>query len=257
MAENKNEGKNTEQQQPKEKLELRLDNPLPFDSLIQTAYSTTGTFCDELINPLFHQVFSDFYGSKIEISMNRSLVTTLAFSENNIEDGRAHGIERTINKNNMNDIDNRIKLINNTLSSDRYHNQYRLTTDCKNLLENIVPSGARQSNGKINWSAISGEGCINNNFNFVAQGQSQILIQVQIDLNKLLRVIYGSSNEDKSDSYQYMVTLGGPINPVAGLGGQMIVKNWQLFIMKLSNKAVQEISKSYGMSGSNNLGFIC
>lgn len=239
----------------KEKLVLELDTPVEFNSLIQTEYSTTCEFCDEYINPLFHNVFSDFYGSKIEIAANRSLITTLAFYENNIDDSRAKGIERTISKDSMNDVDNKIKLINNTLASDRYHNQYKLTQDCKDLLENVIPSGARQANGKINWKLITGESCVSNNFNFVSGGQSQVIIQVQIDINKLLRVIYGAKNAN--DSFQYMALIGNPINPVSGLNGQLIVKNWQLFLLKLSNNAVQEITKSYGISGQNNLGFIC
>lgn len=236
------------------KLVLELDTPVEFGSLIQTAYFTTCSFCDEYINPLFHNVFSDFYGSKIEIGNNRTLITSLAFYENNIDDTRAKGIERTV-AGGSNDVDSRIKLINNTLASDRYHNQYKLTQDCKDLLEAVVPSAARQPNGKINWNAISGEGCISNNFNFVSGGQSQVIIQVQIDINRLLRVIFGAKNTE--DSFQYMAVLGNPINPVSGFGGQLIVKNWQLFVMKLSNNAVTEITKSYGLSGQNNLGFIC
>jgi len=238
----------------KDKLVLELDTPVQFESLIQTAYYTTCSFCDEFINPLFHNVFSDFYGSKIEIANNRSLITVLAFYENNIDDTRVKGIERTI-ANGSNDVDSRIKLINNTLASDRYHNQYKLTQDCKDLLESIIPGAARQQNGKIRWNDISGENCISNNFNFVSGNQSQVIIQVQIDINKLLRVIFGAKNAD--DSFQYMAVLGNPINPVSGFGGQLIVKNWQLFVMKLSNKAVNEVTKSYGVSGQNNLGFIC
>lgn len=247
---------NTKAAEEKKKLVLELDTPAEFESLIQTGYSTTCSFCDEYINPLFHNVFSDFYGSKIEVANNRTLITTLAFCETNTNDTRAHGIERTVGGN-ANDVDSKIKLINNTLSSDRYHNQFKLTDDCKDLLESIIPGAARQGNGKINWNAISGEGCINNNFNFVNGGQSQVIIQVQIDLNKLIRVIYGAKSTVDDDTFQYMAILGNPINPVSGFGGQLIVKNWQLFILKLSNKAVQEISKSYGMSGQNNLGFIC
>ena len=47
------------------KLVLELDTPVEFGSLIQTAYFTTCGFCDEYINPLFHNVFSDFYGSDV------------------------------------------------------------------------------------------------------------------------------------------------------------------------------------------------
>ena len=130
----------------KNKLVLELDSPVQFESLIQTAYSTTCEFCDEFINPLFHNVFSDFYGSKIEIGANRSMVTTLAFYENGVEDTRAHAIERTITKESLNSVDTRIKLINNTIASDRYHGQYKLTQDCKDLLETVIPSAARQSN---------------------------------------------------------------------------------------------------------------
>lgn len=242
-------------QEVKEKLVLQVKNAPAFDSLIQTAYTSSIEFCDEFINPVFRLIFADFYGSKIEVGANRMLITTLAFSESNIDDGRAHAVTRMFGKDAKNDVDARIQMINKTIGSSRYQNQFKLTQDAKDLLEDIIPTGARQSNGSINWGAISGEGAVTNTFNWI--NQPQPIIQVQIDINRLVKCIYAENDKESGDSFQYMVTLGGPINPVSGLNGQMIVKNWQLFILRLSNKTVEDIARTYGVTGQNNMGFIC
>lgn len=247
----------TQETQEKQKLKLTIPNRPRFDSMIATAYTSSIEFCNDFINPIFRSTFVDYYGSKIEVGINRMLIATLAFCEQNTaaEDGRVHAIERTITKETMQDVDTRIQLVNKSIGARQYQNQYKLTQDGKDILEDIIPYGAKKNDGSINWNAISGEGAITNTFNFVQQQQP--IIQVQIDLNRLAKLIYGGTEEETGGSFQYMVTLGSPINPVAGMGGQMIVKNWQLFILRLSSKTVEDIARSYGVTGQNNMGYIC
>ena len=237
----------------KEKLSFHVTQALPFENLIQTMYSDSSAFCNEAINPLMRMVFNDYYGSKIEVAQNKSIITSLYFAENNIKDeGKTNAIERVITSDSLRDIDNRIKMVNNTIGSKSYQNQFKLTQDGKDILEDIVPSGVRQSNGKINWGAITSEGILKNTF---GMNNDVIYIQVVVDINKIIPLIYGSKDGD--DTYQYMVTIGNPINPQTTYGCNIIVKQWQMFVMKLSSNATRKIAQQYGISGQNNLGIIC
>ena len=239
------------------KLRLRINNAPSFDPLIQTLYTDTAALCDELINPVMHTVFTDYFGSKIEIAQNRSIVTSLFFSEpvNAPNDGRAHAIQRLVTAESMKDIDNRLKMINNSVNTDRYINQYQLSQDGKDVLEEIIPAGARKSNGQVNWDSLVIEGCINNGYSYGGQN-NQVLLQVVIDINRFIRKVYGATNPEKDETYQYMVTIGNPINPVSTYGGNLIVKHWQMFIMRLTGSAIEKVARAYGMSGTNNLGII-
>ena len=254
MADNKQEEK-------KEKLSFKITQPPPFESLIQTIYTDSASFCTDVINPVFHAICHDFYGSKITIGQNRMIMTSVYFSEpiGKEDNGKAHVIERVLSPEALKDIDTRIKMVNGTLGvggvgQDRYKNQYKLTQDGKDLLSNIIPSAVKSNNGKINWKQIVTEGSLTNTFSY--SGNNQVYIEVMIDINKLVKQIYGSKDQNTGETYQYMVTLGNPINPIAAYGGNMIVKQWQLFIVKLSGSVIDRVAKSYGMSGQNSLGII-
>ena len=252
MAEDKKE--------TREKLKLTIpkENRPRFESMIETAYTSSSEFCDEFINPVFRGTFVDYFGSKIEVTANRMMVATLAFSElgstKTEGDSRVNAIERVINEKTMHDVDARIQLVNKSIGANRYQNQYRLTQNAKDVLEAVVPYAAKKSNGEINWKAISGEGAITDSFNFVQQQYP--IIQVQIDLSRFAKLLYGGIEEDTGGAYQYMVNLGGPINPVTGLNGQLIVSNWQLFIMRLPLSTVEDIARKYGVTNQNNMGYI-
>jgi hypothetical protein len=244
-----NENKNNEN-----KVNFNVDGAPPFTGLITTAYTDSVEFCN-VINGLMHNLFCDFYGSKIEVGQNRQICTALFFVENqNDSSGRVHAIERIMSKDTLSDMNTRLRIINSLNINGKHQNAYQLTSDGKEILERVVSLSIRNSKGKFDWEKVSDEKCFNNNYNFT--GQNQVYYRVMIDINRLIKTIYGKDKD--GGNYQYMVNLGGPINPVTTFTGEVITNKWQLFILRLSEKAVEDIAKKYGYGNmTNNLGIIC
>lgn len=258
MADNENKKNEEKKEVKREKLGLIIDQPPQFDSLIQTHYTDSSQFCDEIVNPVFSAILKDYYGSRVEITQSGQIILSLFFTEpinKDESDARLSAIERIITKESLQDIDNRIKLVNRTLgAADRYRAQYKLTQDGMDILEDIIPNSVKQSNGKINWKGITSEGCFNNNMAYT--GNNQVYVQVVVDMNKVIRTIYGSKDKNTGETYQYAVLVGNPINPVSLYGGGLMTKQWQLFIIRLSGSAIDKVARTYGMSGNNNMGII-
>ena len=240
------------------KLRLSIDNPPKFKSLIQTNYTDSLAFCEEMINPLFRSLFVDFFGSKIEISANnRNIITSLFFAENPgaMPEGRIQGIEKLVNPDNIKkDIGMQIKMINNSFSVDRYQNQFKLTEDAMSLLEDLVPNAAKQS-GKIQWKMVTTSGAASNAFLYPGM-EPKPFLRVFIDINKLVNKIYGSYDKDQRSRCVYQVMVGNPINPMSTYGGNLIAKHWQLFIQKLSTEVAEQIVRASGIGGQNDMGII-
>ena len=81
MSEQQQQQQQQEKTEGKTKLGFTIPNPPQFESLIQTIYTDSARFCNDIINPVFHAICHDFYGSKITVGQNRMILTSVYFSE--------------------------------------------------------------------------------------------------------------------------------------------------------------------------------
>lgn len=252
-----NNGQQQAQQQQQEKaapLHITTEK-LDFPDLIATMYSDTEKLC-YLINSLFRPVFSDYYGSKVEIVQNRQLYTTIYFHDNglnNTTSGQYRGIERIIDKNNLNNAEDRINAINKFMTTTVNNRKfYKLTNEAKQLLKDVIPSQfINKANGHVNWDNLMRECTSQNQF-----GQSQICIQIVVDLVRIIKLLYGARS-DNGGVWNYMINVGSPINPINTPNGGILSNKWQIFIMRTNSKDVTEVAAQYGFTyGGNDMGII-
>lgn len=225
---------------------------MEFPNLIATLYNDTIGLC-QLINGLLRPVFSNYHGSKIEVVQNRQLYTSIFFMDTgkDPEPGQYVGIERIIDKNSLNNADARIDAINrfNNLGVRKF---YRLSKEAKELLQDIIPTQfINKSNNSVDWDKIVNEGTYQGQYN-----QSQIIVQVVVDLVRIIKCIYGERTSD-GGYWNYQINIGAPINPINTPVGGVIANKWQIFIMRVNSKDVNDLAIKYGYNyGGNDMGII-
>lgn len=226
--------------------------PKEFPDLISTMYADTQMLA-MAINGVLNAVFSDYYGSKIEIVQNRQLLTTIFFSEDankTAAPGQYKAIEPVISKDKLNSADHRIAAINH-MASFGHRNVYKMTDQADQLLRDIIPDNVINRNtGKIDWAKIVVEGTLNQNGIWASRNY----VQVSIDLNKMLKIMYGGATDD-GGYWEYMVNVGSPINPVMTPLGETRANKWQLFIMRANRRDVEDMANlmgyQFGMNSMN------
>lgn len=239
-----------ETKQERQKLSLRIDEHAEFVGLLDTIFTDTTEICTQ-IGSVFSGVFHDWYGSRIDIGQNREIITSLFFAENgspNIEN-KPCAIERIASKK---DADSMIRTINSYIGGNNSR-RYQLTQDGKDILEAVIPLRAKNNKGKVEWQNLTSEEAVQNPMNYT--GQNQVVYRTIIDLNRFIRLLYGTKDENGTE-YQYMVNLGNPINPVTSFDGKLIGNAWQVFIMRLNGKTANDIFKKYGFGATNNQGIV-
>lgn len=225
-----------------------------FPDLISTMYADT-QMLSMAINGVLNLVFSDYYGSKIEIVQNRQLFASVFFSEDSSKAAGAQqykAIEPVISKDKMNSADSRINALNH-FASFGHRNVYKITEKGDQLLRDVIPDSAINRNtGKVDWSKIMTEGSLNQNGIWA----SRSYVQVSIDLNKMLKVMYGGRTDD-GGSWEYMVNVGSPVNPVMTPLGETRANKWQLFIMRANKKDVEDMARMMGFNfGGNDMNIV-
>lgn len=246
---------NNNQPKPQDQKPKRLKlSPvkMEFPNLVATLYNDTIGLC-QLINGLLRPVFSNYHGSKIEVVQNRQLYTSIFFLDTGREPdpGQYKGIEKIIDKNNLNNADARIDAINrfNNIGVRKF---YRLTKEAKELLQDIIPAQfINRNTNSVDWDKIVNEGTYQGQYN-----QSQIIVQVVVDLARIIKCIYGDKTSD-GGHWNYQINIGAPINPINTPVGGVIANKWQIFIMRVNSKDVNDLAIKYGYNyGGNDMGII-
>lgn len=258
MAEEKKD-----QKPERQHIHLTMENPIQFSSsnLTESLYMDSVEM-SELISDVMHQLFADFFGAKIVINPQyREPICTLYFAEDGNNNTGYHAIDRIISKNS--DAEDRIKFVNRMSTTGHHQSLFKLTEDGKDLLGDIIPNYARNANNhKINWEKITQEESYIDS-SIYGINNSIPLLAVVVDLNKLVRIMYGASQQiidpdtgavTDTVNYQYKVNVGNPINPANTGNGNTIANRWQLFIVRLNMNIANGIAAKYGLNAGNNLG---
>lgn len=213
--------------------------PLPFDSTIQTKAITTVELCYS-INKLFNSICQDYDGSIIVMNQFGNLELVLYFSDKG-EPTDSSKFKNLINTSVVKKTDSALDRLKR-VSTRNFSRTFELTDDTKDLLEefmNIRP------NQKVNWAN-------RNNVTEVSQQTSysnaanKISVKVTgLDLQKILRKIYGSKiNGNKVD---YQLTVVTPIGQMVGS-----YANYLMTLSRLDCSKLEELCTSAGMMPVHN-----
>lgn len=222
---------NDKKEREKMKLEVKSRK---FDGVNSTELTTTVDLA-KMINSLFRPVFSDYEGCLVQPVNDGSLTVTLFLKDKGqVNDGSIKAMisSRDMAKENKDSAVARVLSLNNTLSPKKYS----LTQDAKDILEDFLIVPFR--NGKIQWNNYVTEVNEQNGY------QQTIYLQVMnLDLNKILRVIYGDKIEDGS-KVVYNANIIKPIGvAINGLEQTFMVNVIQLNVSKL-----EEVAQKVGVN---------
>ena len=218
-----NENK-TNEEKKEEYVGIVVKEPIAFTSTLDTNLTTTQKLCG-VINGLFRPALADYVGCIITIVPNGSLGLVLYFKDTG--NASREQIKCLNKKDSDSSITDKLNRINNMVSRRRV---YDLTTSAKKALEEFfdVP--------KVNWGNAVSELTANvNHFN----NKYDIYCAVSgLSLNKVLRKIYGSKDEDGRE-VQYDTKIMRPMDND--------MYNFIISVMRLNNDLLQSFATEIGM----------
>jgi len=206
---------------------IRLESPLPFDSAMETSVTTTFKLSRK-INTLFHHAFNDYEGCMIVPSHTGQLELRLYFKAKDGSDvvpivaASAPGQRAPINE--------RLKNFNR-INKNR---TVKLSDETKELLESMMLTYGKN---KIDWERQSLE-----EVETTHAGYNIYMHVFGLDLNKILKVLYGSKNPKTDARLEYMIQVIRPVGDPS-----IISNNYLISIIKLDSAAVEEVSREVGI----------
>ena len=253
---NQNQEQVTKQQREKEIAE-KIKNgtrkqiavtPTPFPALVEMTCLTSTDIC-RMINSLMNSLFVNYQGSDITITPTRQIVTSLFFMDKGQKAEPSVGKYDSIINVAQNNKDS-IAAINNLISSNR--KTYELSDEAKELLVDVIPNSfINYNNGKVKWEGVTKETTARNNFT----AQQTVYLQVMVDLNKVLKLVYGSTSSNGGNCV-YNIQVLKPINPVLSPNGT-IESKWILSLQRANTKDIENVASDMGISfGANPLGIV-
>jgi hypothetical protein len=202
-----------------------------------------------MINSLMNSLFVNYQGSDITITPTRQIVTSLFFMDKGQKAEPSVGKYDSIINVAQNNKDS-IAAINNLISSNR--KTYELSDEAKELLVDVIPNSfINYNNGKVKWEGVTKETTARNNFT----AQQTVYLQVMVDLNKVLKLVYGSTSSNGGNCV-YNIQVLKPINPVLSPNGT-IESKWILSLQRANTKDIENVASDMGISfGANPLGIV-
>jgi len=227
--------------------------PQEFPDLVRAMHTDTQQL-SITINALMRAIFADYYGCKIEITNNRALLASIYFSEepSHKNTGKYNGIERIVNKSTLNNAEGRIEALNQFSAFGR-RNVYKITKEADQLLRDVIPNQfINKETLKVDWSKVTNEGSVQSNGIY----QCRIYVQVMIDINKVLKILFGAGDENYEA--QYAVQVGAPINPSMTSMGEFRSDKWHLLLFRSNSSAVRQLASDlgYNFGSSADLGIV-
>lgn len=226
---------------------------LEFPQLLSAGYVTTKDLSN-LINSFYHAVFSDYYGSKLEVAANGQISIRLFFKPSDVSgikdfNSSISALE-SINKPSDTDAYSRIERANRFNNPNGNYRNYKFTDDAKEMLSEFVISSGINRNGGVNWNAVSEETTGSDNYN-----RPQIYVSLTCDIYKIIRKLYGDKTSNNGH-WDYNIEVKAPIAPKMDPNGNVIATNYSLLLWRIDSSDVTALAArfGYGDFGTNSLG---
>lgn len=234
---------------------ITLQDLPEFPQLMSTMYTDSYKFCQSIGN-LLRPIFNDFYGARLDVVQNQGIYLYAFFTPTNAaKDSRKINAVEPIVDTKSKSSDSIINAMNH-LYSYGSSKTMKITKEADELLRDIIHDGAiNYKTTKVQWDRVAREGNVSeaNGFNY---SSNRPVMQIMLDPNKLLKVMYGDRTTDNG-TWEYMITVGNPINPTRNAFGELSASTWQLFIMRCNSRDVKAKAADLGLVfGGNDLGII-
>lgn len=216
------------------------DNPLKFETIISKMTTTTTKLAMQ-INEVFHNMFSDYYGSDVRYTEN-GIAVFLVFKPDPTskgDDKRAFVPIQEVNKT-TNDTVNRMMSINAINNARR--RTMEITSYGMEIMYDLMNQGMRKKVNPKNPQTF---------LNFTGEAETKdglyspitcvYCTMFGLDLYRILDVIFGAKSKDGS-RYIYNVKAMKPINMMPGVVSQ----NWIVEIERMTTSAFDKLSRDIG-----------
>ena len=237
---------------------LDIDSDIEFNATSESLLTTTDELC-QMINQVFHQVFSDYYGSNVIVNNNASLSVNLVFKPNSLPDAGSDEMPKKCITTLVNTIKKTDSEIVNDILGNNAHRDMEIQKNNNfiftkagggiiyGLLAKQIAQGVNPKNLMDMKKKIMNEVYENQR---VAWNKSESTIYVRVyglDIYKILSLIFGRRTEDGSRLF-YNTNIKRPlVNTVPSPNGT----NYILEIQKMSENSFVAAMNKMGMGPSH------
>lgn len=221
----------------KKEFTIKIDETREFPG-VQKSEITTLVDIGKMVNSIFRPVFSDYAGCNLTLAANNSIVTELYFKYTGQSDpdkytavARKSDMARTSN--------NPMQMINN-LNNRNSSKQFVLTQPAMDIISEFL-YGSVSQNGNINWEKDK-YGIVTERTQRANQMYNSYVSYVQInhiDINKIIRAIYGKRDGDTKFEYSIL-----PIRELPSVDGRL--RNMLVSITQVNVKEVETLLSKLG-----------
>lgn len=237
---------------PNTKFTISITKKEHFPAMYGTGIFSATSLSMQIINPLFSEVYKDFYGSTVVPSSDgRTITVKLFFHPGQIINQKAPEVGfNNIADSNISKQENILKqlsAIENRLSSkDKFTPTKELH---EGLIEYLIGYNKSRTSKQL-WNGKIFE-IPHNSFSGIGTAIEKCI--VDISLEAIIREVYGNLDEDGS-YYYYMITpslLGTPSPFNMQIGG--VQNNWVYIISQLSGSKYEQLAKenNFPIPGTN------
>lgn len=247
----------------KKPLQLEITTPEKFEKLASTTLETTQRLAKR-INKLFSAAFVDYHGSVVtctagngNVALNQQFMVELHFKPVAVgqaeSDGRVRAFKPIEEGTVGTDI---IAGLKNIYGSMRTSARFELTSEGAQILSEFMLPGTDNGKNVDPWKASSFDTVKAEYVDTPQYGQSPIMVRITaLDLNKLIRKIYGNKSE-AGKKVEYGVIPYGPVTP--NINNQMVQNNanWRVMIMQIDAEKTFDLASEFGIIPAGNGGTV-
>lgn len=245
--------KETEARKP---MYIEITQPEKFEKLAATSLETTQRLAKR-INKLFSTAFVDYYGAAIyctsgngNVAPYQQFMVEIHFKPMpagtvNPSDSRIRAFKPIEEGTAKSDV---VANLKNIYGSFRSSAKFELTADAAEILSEFMMPGTNIDPFKpSSYNYCKAEYVDTPQF-----GQSPVMVKIMnLDLNKLIRKIYGSKNEE-GKRVDYGVIPYGPVAP--SMNNTMVQNNanWRVVIMQIEAEKTFDLASEFGIIPASN-----
>lgn len=216
-------------------------DPIEFTPDEEGKYVTSNELCS-LTNGIFREIFSDWYGSKFEVSGGIPMIS-LHFSHMEKTDGVTLATERLSAKQVGNSTIDKTRSRDNLLVNG---DKYTLTEDGKDFIKKLLIPRVFNS-GKPNWGNIVSATVDATTQSMYTTVNAQQLTKVTcIDPRRICALLWGDKDESGALDYGITILKDLSITPMT-IPGAQIPSNYVLRIQRAHTATIAKTYEKFGI----------
>lgn len=222
-------------------IDIKVTKPEPFIGIAKVKYLTS-TEISKLVAVLFNSVYSDYYGSKVEVDPQTRIASlSMFFSHLQFNENDVTAFSPKADVQRVNDVVRR--LANQRINATEGRSSYMITSYGKDGLGKFISPRFKDKSGTPHWNQIHADV---NNGSGTGFNNTMILSQLRgLDLSILFATIFGSVNED-GDEVEYSAEINSTLPT-----GEFLFA-----VTRINKSELDRTIRAAGITNTNSLGVV-